>query len=76
MQGMKVICKNLRDEPRIKQILKLYDFEGGEVIVNTAHGEGANIIWFAPRGTERYDRMTASMNQAMRYYDWRAADDE
>ena len=76
MQGMKVICKNLRDEPRIKQILKLYDFEGGEVIVNTAHAEGANIIWFAPRGVERFDRMTASMNQAMRYYDWRAADDE
>lgn len=76
MQGMKVFCGNAGDTPDVKQMLKFYDIEKRHIYVNTAHAEGANIIWFAPRGVERFDRMTVSMNQAMRYYDWRAADDE
>lgn len=76
MQGMKVFSGNAGDKPDVKQMLKLYDIERGHIYVNTAHAEGANIIWLAPRGVKRYDRMRASMDQAMRYYDWRAADDE
>lgn len=75
MQRMKVICKDLRDDSW-KQMLRIYAFEEKTLIVNTGHDDGANIIWFVPHGAERYDRMAVSMYQAMRYYDWRAADDE